>query len=73
MRTEIPNGPYTLCGWSIGGMVAISTAENLTKEEEERLEMLLIDDTNQKAYFAVQDIFERDEVKKWTYKAYTGC
>ena len=47
-------------------MVAIRTAKNLTNEEEVRLEVLLIDDTNQKAYFAFQDIFERDEVKEWT-------
>ena len=45
-----------LCGWSVGGMVAISIVENLTNEEGERLKVLLIDDTNQKAYFAFQDI-----------------
>ena len=68
MGTEIPNGPYILCGGLVGGISATSTAER----EEEILKVSLIDDTKQKGYLAFEDICDRYEVEDWKYKGMYG-
>lgn len=43
IRSVQPHGPYTLCGWSFGGIVACGMARHLTRQGEEVAFVGLID------------------------------
>jgi len=43
VRKQSPNGPYRLCGWSLGGMIALEMAARLQAEGDEVEVVFMID------------------------------
>jgi amino acid adenylation domain-containing protein len=43
LRTRQPDGPYTLCGWSMGGVIAFEMARQLQEAGQEIARLVLLD------------------------------
>jgi len=63
IRDVQPEGPYWLCGWSMGGLIALEAAHRLTDAGQDVALLALFDTHLSMAEFAKLDIDERSIVR----------